>query len=104
MNLRYASLLRQMMRCAAPPMTPATTARAGKPAQQAADHGAASAAQTGDPDGEERPGCGWFDSSLALRQGLAVTEWVVAERSLQRLGSSPTARAAPGTAGSARLH
>ncbi len=27
---------------------------------------------------DERPGCGWFESSLALREGLAVTEWPAA--------------------------
>ncbi len=31
-----------------------------------------------DPVDDERPGCGWFESSLALREGLAVTEWPAA--------------------------
>lgn len=31
-------------------------------------------------DGEPSMSCGWYESSLALRQGLAVTEWVDTEQ------------------------
>lgn len=46
--------------------------RAPKPARQAA----AEHETTALPDDEPRPrGCGWFDSSIELRQGLLVTEY-----------------------------
>jgi hypothetical protein len=63
------------------------------------DHAAARG--PGDADGElplepEKPwGCGWFDSSLDLRQGLAVTEHpgVPLELAVQMLVAPETARA-----------
>ncbi len=95
----YTRLLRQVIQGASPRPTPASVALA------CASAPAPALPAVGSADGDERPGCGWFDSSLALRQGLAVTEWLVAEQSLQRLWSSPPAHSATaGSAGSARLH
>jgi hypothetical protein len=53
------------------PRTTATDTAHAHPATQPGDEGPGPACA----DGEERPwGCGWFDSSHDLRQGLAVTE------------------------------
>jgi hypothetical protein len=50
---------------------------------------------------DDAPGCGWFESSQALRQGLAVTEWALDEAWSAFTGAAaPAASAAPACGGS----
>ena len=42
-------------------------------------------------DAERCPACGWYESSLALREGLAVTEWLDTELA-EDLPAWPVAR------------
>jgi hypothetical protein len=73
-----------------PRTSPTDTARANA-ATRPGDDGPGPASV----DGEERPwGCGWFDSSHDLRQGLAVTEGdaLALELAVRQLLSAASAR------------